>query len=678
MSGYTIEAVRNIALLGHAGSGKTTLVESLLHAAGKVQNPGTVEKGGTISDDDVLERRHHHSLRSSLVSLEHDGCHINLIDTPGYPDFVGHALGVLPAVETAAIVVNAQAGIQTMTRRFEQWTSERKQCRMVIVNHIDSEDVDLEGVLAAIRETFGSECMAINLPAGSATKVVDCFFTPSGDADFWSVDEAHTAVIDQTVEVDEKLMEQYLEQGKLEPGSLHDAFETALRDGHLVPVCFVSAKTGTGVPELLEVIEKLLPNPAEGNRPLFVRETGDGVEPLPVKPEADGNILAHVFKITHDPYVGKLGVFRVHHGTVTKDSELYVDDHSKAFKVGHLFRMQGGRHQEIERGVPGDLCAVAKIAELRLGSVLHNSPEDKGLRMEPPVLPAPLAGLALKPRKRGDEQKLAEALDRLVEEDPGLAVERDAQVNELILRGQGDLHLRTALERMEEVYNVAVESAPPTVPYRETVTRKAEGHYRHKKQSGGAGQFGEVYLRLEPLKRGAGFEFVNKVVGGVIPSQFIPSVEKGVREVFNRGAVAGYPMQDVRVIVYDGKHHSVDSNEVSFITAGRKAFQSAVEQAKPIVLEPIVNIEITVPHDSMGDITGDLSQRRGRVSNTSVVPGGFVTIEGLAPLAELEDYQSRLNSITGGEGSYSMQLSHYDPLPVNLQKDLIAKFDTED
>lgn len=678
MSDYHIEDIRNIALLGHAGSGKTTLVESLLHAAGVVQSPATVEKGGTVSDDDVLERRHQHSLRSSLVSLEHDGCHINLIDTPGYSDFVGHALGVLPAVETAAIVVNAQTGIQTMTRRFEQWTSERKQCRMIIVNHIDAEGVNLDGLLTQIRETFGSECMAINLPSGNATRVVDCFFSPSGDADFWSVDEAHTAVIDQTVEVDEKLMEQYLEQGELEADALHDAFEKALREGHLVPVCFVSAKTGVGVPELLQVIEKLLPNPAEGNQPLFVRETEDGTEPVPVKPEADGNILCHVFKVTHDPYVGKLGVFRIHHGTVSKDTELYIDDNPKAFKVGHLFRMHGSKHHEIERGVPGDLCAVAKVADLRLGSVLHDSAGDKGLRMQPVDHPAPLAGLAVKPKKRGDEQKLAEALERLTEEDPGLTVERDPQVNELILRGQGDLHLRTALERMEEVYNVTVESKPPTIPYRETITRKSEGHHRHKKQSGGAGQFGEVYLRIEPLKRGAGFEFVDKVVGGVIPNQFIPSVEKGVREVYERGAVAGYPMQDVRVTVYDGKHHSVDSNEVSFITAGRKAFQDAVDKAKPIVLEPIVNIEITVPNDNMGDITGDLSQRRGRVSNTSVLSGGFVAIEGQAPLAELEDYQSRLNSMTGGEGSFSMALSHYDPLPANLQKDLISRFDKKD
>jgi len=675
MSEYSIEDIRNIALLGHAGAGKTTLVEALLHAAGDIQKPGAVEKGSTVADDDPLEKRHHHSLVSSLVSLDHGGCHINLIDTPGYPDFVGHALGALPAVETAALMVNAQAGIQTMTRRFEAWISERRQCRMIIVNHIDAEGADLEGLLSEIRETFGRECMAINLPADHASRVVDCFFNPSGDADFWSVDEAHTAVIDQTVEVDEALMEQYLEQGRLEPGALHDAFEQALREGHLVPVCFVSARTGAGVPELLTVFEKLLPNPAEGNRPLFYRHTEEGDEPLQVDAEAEGNILGHVFKVAHDPYVGKLGVFRIHHGTVRKNSELYVDDNNKAFKISHLFKMRAGKHTEVEEGVPGDLCAVAKVPAIRFGSVLHNASEDAGVSMHLPDFPVPLAGLAVTPRKRGEEQKLAEALERLTEEDPGLSVERDTQVNEMILRGQGDLHLRTALERMEEVYNVAVDSRPPTIPYRETITRKAEGHHRHKKQSGGAGQFGEVYLRIEPLKRGAGFEFVDKVVGGAIPNQLIPSVERGVREVIDRGALAGYPMQDIRVTVYDGKHHSVDSNEVSFITAGRKAFRDAVSRARAIVLEPIVDIEVTVPHDNMGEITGDLSQRRGRVSNTHVLPGGFVAVAGQSPLAELEDYQAKLNAMSGGEGSFTMQFSHYDPVPATIQKTLVSQFD---
>ncbi len=675
MAEYTTKDIRNVALVGHAGSGKTTLVEALLHRAGVIQTPGTVEKGTTVSDADSLEQKHHHSLRSSLVSLDHDGTHINLIDTPGYPDFVGQALSVLPAVETVAIVINAQAGIQTMTRRLAAWAGERKQCRMIIVTHIDAEGVDVAGLLADIRATFGDECLAVNLPAAGATEVVDCFFNPSGEADFSSVAEAHTRVIDQTVEVDEALMETYLEQGEVAAEQLHDAFEKALRDGHLVPVCFVSATTGAGVKELLDVFARLMPDPTEGTPPPFLRQTAEGSESIAVQPDPGGHIVAHVFKVLFDPYVGKLGVFRVHQGTVSKDSELYVDDARKAFKVGHLFKLQGDKHVEIKAGIPGDLCAVAKVPEIAFDAMLHNFHDEDDLRLQPLKFPMPLAGLAVTPQKRGDEQKLYEAMDKLAQEDPCIRIERATAANETILRGLGELHLRTALERMETVYNVSVNTKPPTIPYLETVTRKAEGHHRHKKQTGGAGQFGEVFLRIEPKPRGDGFEFVDKVVGGVIPNQFIPSVEKGVRQVLESGAVAGFPLQDVQVQVYDGKFHSVDSNEVSFITAGRKAFIDAVAKANPIVLEPIVDIEITVPNDNMGDITGDLSSRRGRVSNTDMLSGGMVTITGQAPLAELADYQSRLKSMTGGEGSYTMQLSHYDPAPASIQKELVSQFE---
>ncbi len=677
MSRYTTQDVRNVALVGHAGSGKTTLTEALLHAAGVTTAKGSVERGDTVSDFDELERKHQHSLRASLVNLDHGKTHINLFDTPGYPDFMGQALSALPAVETMAVVINAQSGVETMARRFMDWASENKLCRMVIVNKIDAEDVDLEKVLDSIRESFGKECLAINLPADGATKVADCFFKPSGEADFSSVSDAHTAVIDQTVEVDEELMTAYLDKGEVAPAELHDAFEEALREGHLVPVCFVSARSGVGVKELLDVFDKLMPNPTEGNPPPFVRDRDGETQRIEVAADPDAHILAHVFQVTFDPYVGKLGIFRIHQGSVTKDSELYVDDGRKAFKVGHLFKLQGKQHEEIAVGIPGDICAVAKVADLHFDSMLHNTHDEDDVRLQKGEFPMPLAGLAVSAKKRGDEQKLSEALEKLAEEDPCISVSRDPSTHETVLRGLGELHLRTALERMEEVHHVSVDTKPPTVPYRETITRKAEGHHRHKKQTGGAGQFGEVYLEVEPLKRGTGFEFVNRVVGGVIPSQFIPSVEKGVRQVLERGAIAGYPMQDVRVAVYDGKFHSVDSNEVSFITAGRKAFVDAIERANPIVLEPIVDIEVTIPNDSMGDITGDLSARRGRVQNTDMVGGNMVTVSGQVPLAELSDYQSRLKSMTGGEGSYTMRLSHYDPTPANVQKDLVSEHRTQ-
>ncbi len=678
MSEYTTDDIRNVALVGHAGSGKTTLTESLLRAAGAIQSTGAVEKGTTVSDNDPLEKKHHHSLLSSITSMDYKGCHINLIDSPGYPDFVGQTLSVLPAVETVAIVINAAAGIQTMTRRLMEAATERKQCRMIIVNNIDGEGVNLEALLNDIRESFGSECLAINLPANGASRVVDCFFNPSGEADFSSVDEAHTAVTDQTVEVDEDLMEAYLEQGKIGPEQLHNAFEKALREGHLVPVCFVSAREGTGVQELLDVFVKLMPNPTEGNAPPFARNVDGQDEPVKIEPDPDGHIIGHVFKVAFDPYVGKLGLFRIHQGTVNKDSELFVGDARKAFKVGHLFQMQGDKHIEISKGVPGDLCAVAKVNDIHLNAMLHNFHEDDDLFLKPMNFPTPLAGLAVSPSKRGEEQKLAEAMDKLSQEDPCIKVERDSTVNETVLRGLGELHLRTALERMEELYHVSVDTKPPTIPYRETITQKADGHHRHKKQSGGAGQFGEVYIRIEPLKRGSGFQFVDKVVGGVIPNTFIPSIEKGVRQAYDSGAIAGFRMQDIQVEVYDGKHHAVDSNEISFVTAGRKAFIEAVSKARPIVLEPIVDIEVTVSSENMGDVTGDLSSRRGRVSNTDVLSGGMVTIIGQVPLAELGDYQSKLKSMTGGEGSYSMQLSHYDPIPGNIQKDMVNRYQSKE
>lgn len=678
MPAYTTDYIRNLALVGHAASGKTTLTEALSFKAGIINAMGSVEKGTTVSDFDRLEHQHQHSLNSSIVSLDYDNHHINLIDTPGYPDFLGPTLSVLPAVETVAVVINAHAGIETMTRRLMAWAQDRKLCRMIVVNKIDVEGADLAGLYGSIQESFGKECLAINLPSQNGAEVADCFFNPSGETDFSSVEEAHTAIVDQTVEVDEELMETYLEQGEVSPEQLHDPFEQALREGHLVPVCFVSAHTGVGVDHLLQVTSKLLPNPREGNPPPFMNGAGDEGAPVLIEPDADKHAVAHTFKVSFDPFVGKLGIFRVHQGKITKDSQLFVNDGRKAFKIGHLFKLQGKKHLEVDAGVPGDICSVAKVEQIAFDCVLHGSHDDDELHMRALDLPAPVAGLAIAPKSRGDEQKVSDALQKIVEEDPCLRLERNPAANETVLRGLGELHLRVALERMREQFNVEVETNIPTVPYRETITKKAEGHARHKKQTGGAGQFGEVFLRVEPMARGRGFEFVNEVVGGVIPSQFIPAVEKGVQQVYNSGAIAGFPMQDVRVIVYDGKHHAVDSKEVAFVAAGKKAFIDAIEKARPIVLEPIVDIDVTAPNDNMGDIAGDLSARRGRVSNTDSLPGNMIAIAGQAPLGELDDFQSRLKSITGGEGSYSLQFRGYEPMPAELQRKLINSYERKD
>ncbi|MFM0512881.1 elongation factor G [Paraburkholderia sp. RL17-373-BIF-A] len=671
---YSPDAIRTVALVGHAGSGKTSLVEALLYHGGMLHAPGSVERGTTVCDFDPLERKYHHSLNSTVTHLHYHDTRIYLLDTPGYPDFCGPSISALPAVETVAVVINAQTGIEMTTRRMMTWAGERKLCRMLIVNGIDGEKVDLPGLLTQIQQTFGTECLPINLPAQRGRQVVDCFFNPGGDADFLSVEAAHNALVDQVVEIDPALMELYLEQGEaIRPEQLHEPFERALREGHLVPVCFTSAANGAGIAELLDVFVRLLPNPMEGNPPLFYRDSGGRKEVMRAEPDADKHVLAHTFKIVIDPYIGKMAVFRIYQGTIERDSQLYIGDRRQPFRVAHLLMLQGKEHVDILRAGPGDICAVAKADDIGLDAVLHDAPEDGNIHLVPPDFPMPIYGLAIEPARRGHEQRLWEALQKLTAEDPCLRIEREASTNETVVRGLGELHLRYMLERLSDQYKLEVVTRPPKIAYRETIGGSAEGHCRHKKQTGGAGQFGEVMLRVEPLPRGAGFEFVDAVKGGAIPGQFIPAVEKGVLQVIESGPLAGVPMQDVRVTVLDGKSHSVDSKEVAFVTAGRKAFIDAVLKAQPIVLEPIVDIEVTMPEPAMGDIIGDLSSRRGQVHGSRPIAGDAVVVAGQVPLAELKDYQSRLNAIAGGHGNYSIQLSHYAPVPAATQESLVAQ-----
>ena len=675
MISYTTESIRNIALAGHGAAGKTTLVESILHHAGKLAALGAVEKGNTVCDFDPQEKAHQHSLDAALVNFDYQGAHINLIDTPGFTDFIGQAIAVLPAVETVALVINAQTGIEAMTQRMMERAAERRQCRMIIINKIDAENLDLPGLLSQIQDSFGKECLPINLPANGGAGVVDCFFNPAGDSDFSSVAAAHSALIDQVVEMDEDLMAVYLEQGDdLQPDQLHAPFEKALREGHLIPICFVSARTGAGVKELLNIFAKLLPNPLEGNPEPLVKGEGAVVEEFPAIPDPKQHAVAHVFKVLIDPFIGKLGVFRIHQGSITKDSQLLIGDGRKPFKVNHLFQLHGKEHPEVAIGIPGDICAVAKIDEIHRDVVLHESHDEDEIHLRPSHFPTPLFGLAIRAATRGDEQKLSDTVHKLLEEDPCLALEHNTHTKETVLRGLSDLHLRLTLEKMQQRYNIQVETKPPKIAYKETIGQMAEGHHRHKKQTGGAGQFGEVYLRVEPLPRNAGFEFVSAVVGGTIPTSFLPAVEKGVREALQEGVIAGYPVQDVRAIATDGKYHPVDSKEIAFITAGREAFFDAVAKARPLVLEPIVNLEVRTPADCVGGITGDLSSRRGRIAGTDAGPRGMSIIKAQVPLAELDGYESQLKSMTGGHGSYSVELSHYDPVPGDIQQKLQAAY----
>ena len=520
-----------------------------------------------------------------------------------------------------------------------------------------------------IRDTFGAECLPINLPTDNGKGVRDCFFKTDGETDIFSVAEAHTEIVDQVVEVDEGLMSRYLDGEEIDADSLHDAFEKALRDGHLVPICFTSATTGAGCGEFLRICSHLLPSPLEGNPPPFRK--GPGGERVTATLEPDDHVLAHVFKVSNDPYAGKLSIFRVYQGTIRPDTQLYVGEDRKPIKAVHLYRIQGKEHIEIEAASPGDICALGKVEEVHYDAILHDSHDEDHYYLKPIDFPQPMFGLAVAATSRGNEQKLASSLARLAEEDPCFVVDHNQELNETVIRGLGEMHLRVMLERMKQRYNVEVETRIPRVAYRETITRPAEGHYRHKKQSGGAGQFGEVFMRVRPLGRGEGFKFRSEVVGGAIPSNLIPAVEKGVRQLLEEGAIAGYPLQDIEAVVYDGKHHPVDSKEVAFVIAGRKAFLDAVRNAGAQVLEPLVELEVTVPDDAMGDVTGALAAKRARIQGTDSLRSGLTTISVAVPLSVLAEFPTELKSLTGGEGRYTMSFSHYEAVPTSKQDELV-------
>ena len=674
MAHVSTAQIRNIALLGHAGCGKTTLTEALLAASGEISQAGSVEKGNTVTDFDEAEVQLKHSVDCGLCSFDHGGVHVNLIDLPGYPDFYNRSIAVLPAIETAAVVINGQTGIELIAQRVMNAAAKRQLCRLIIINKIDIAAPELGNLLNEIQSLFGKQCLPLNLPASNGSEVIDCYFNPTQrKTDFLSVSEAHEALIDQVVEVDEKLMEMYLEQEEsLTAEQLHNPFEQALREGHLVPVCFVSARTGAGIDQLLRIFEALMPSPLEGNPPLFLK--GRENKPVKISQQPDDHIIAHIFKVIINPFYGRLGILRIFQGTIRNDSQLYIGDGRKPYKIGHLLKLQGKKQMPIPFGGPGDICAVAKIDEVYYDAVLHDHHDEDLFHLKQMSFLPPMYGLAIKSTRLGNEQKLSETLYKMAEEDPALLIEHRLSTDETILRGSSELHLRTVLDKMKSQFQLEVETRLPSIAYAETITRAAEGHYRHKKQSGGSGQFGEVYLRVEPLARGEGIEFVNKIKGGTIPSQYLPAVEKGVFQAIDSGSYAGYPLQDIRVTVFDGKHHAVDSKEIAFVLAGKKAFFDAVEKANPIVLEPVVDMIVNAPGENAGDISGDISSMRGMIVDTKTRNNNLMEFKCQVPLSEVIDYQTRLNSITGGSGTFTMELACYQPVPESVNNELHRRF----
>lgn len=675
MTPNSVHDLRNLALMGHAGAGKTTLLEALLVAAGEIGVAGSVERGTTLSDFDPQEKELGHSLSTAIAHLEWAGHWINILDTPGLPDLAGRALLALPAVETAAVVISATAGIESGTRRMMEAAADK--CRMIVVNKVDMAGIDFDGLMSNITTVFGRECLPINLPAASGEAVIDCFFEPDYDATvaFSSVRAAHDAIVDQVVELDEDLMASYLEQGEsLDPEQLHDPFERALREGHLIPVCFVSARSGAGTKALLDVLGRLMPDPTEANPPRFLKGEGGLAEPYPVTPDPDKHVVAHLFQIANDPYRGKLGLFRIHQGRISPNTQLFIGDGRKPFKVAHLLRLQGKNQTETAVGLPGDICAVARVDELYPDAVLHDSHDEDRLHFATPALPQPVFGLALITQKHGDEQRLAEALARLLDEDPCLQMGFDAQRRQTVVRGLGELHLKIVLEQLRLRWNLQLETATPAVPYRESITSSAEARYRHKKQSGGSGQFGEVALRVESLPRGSGIELGNEVKGGAIPTNFLPAVEKGVRQALAEGALAGFPVQDIKVVLVDGKHHAVDSNEVSFVTAGRHAVLEALLGARPIVLEPLLQVSIKVEDSHFGEVSAEIAGRRGKLTSTESPTTGWARITAIVPMAEMEGFEIRLKAICAGESEFMLESAGYEPAPHEVQERLAKAF----
>ncbi len=671
MTTTDISNIANLAVVGHGGAGKTTLVEAMLYVSGVTSRLGSVDEGTSICDHLPEEKERDISISSAIVHCDWQGRRLNIVDTPGYPDFIGEAIGALRAVESVLVAVSAAAGVQLNTRKLWARAEEEGLPRALVVTKLDSENISFQQVLEGIRTAFGAHCLPVNLPVGvgpGISEVVDVLNPPAEvDASLASeLEAAREQLIEGALEADDALLEKYLEGGELSQEEIKGCLASAFHSGKLVPVFATAARQEVGVKALLDGLVGLAPSPLE----IPARTYQENDEVIPIDPQASDGFMAQVFKTLTDPFVGKLSFFRVYSGALSADGSVHISRMGKSYRVGQLFRLQGDKQELLDRVVAGDIAAISKVEDIATSDTLTDG-KLKGA-LSSISFPTPMVSLAVEPRRVADEQKISSSLTKLAEEDPTFRLTRDQQTREMVITGMSPLHLDIALEKLARRFEVEVNSRPPKIPYRETVTAKAEGHWRHKKQTGGRGQFGEVFIRVEPLNRGEGFEFVNEIVQGRVPSQYIPAVEKGVRKALLRGVIGGYPCDDLRVILYDGKFHPVDSSEESFKIAGARAFQEATSHAQPVLLEPIVNVEISVPSQFMGEVTGDLNSRRGRIQGMESL-GDLQIIKAQIPLAELSDYVSELRSITGGEGSYTFEFSHYGSVPRRVSEAIISQ-----
>ena len=681
--------LRNIVVSGHSSAGKTMLVDQLLVQSGAVNANPSVDAGTSICDFDEEEKHHKHSIEASLVHFDHAGKRFNVIDTPGYPDLVGQMIGALRAVETSLIAIDAHAGIKVNTRR--AWSEAGKAgCgRVIVITKLDTDNIDFPGLIDSIKEVFGNSCALLNVPLGlgnSLRGVASTLQVPD-DTEGAALDptEISESLVESIIEVDEAVMEKYFEGELPSSEELGRLMVQSIAAGSLTPIVCVSTKQGIGVSELMDVLaQAALPPDA-----LTRTATKDG-DTITLKPDLGAPLAAQVFKTRIDPFVQKLSFLRVFSGTLKKDSTVESPGARKGIKLGPLLEVQAGETSPVDDAGPGEIVAVAKCEDLHTGTSLGE--------VELPAIsfPRPMVGLAVAPKSRGDEAKLSGALHKITEEDATIHLDHDAETKEMVLTGMSELHLNLIQERLKRRDKVEVDTKEPKIPYRETIQVDAEGSYRHKKQSGGAGQFGEVHIRMYPFPEGTDIEeyatkarfpqlkghhyhekshflWVDSVVGGSIPGNFMPAIEKGFLERIRSGVVAGYPVQNVCVEVHFGKDHPVDSNETAFKIAASKAFAKVFKDARPSLLEPVVNMHITVPADNVGDVSSDLSGRRGQMSGMESAGGGMTTVEAKVPLAEAATYARTLSSMTGGQGSYSMEFSHYEVVPGNVQQEIVAK-----